>query len=96
MPMNISQGYRYSISGCYNGKRVFTRLDGQYQYKDVEGTIKMPEQNTKFILGGNPYEGTMAMEAFEGVIYSTRVYSRALSDEEMSINYLTDKERYNL
>lgn len=96
MPMNISQGYRYSISGCYNGKRVFTRLDGQYQYKDVEGTIKMPERNTKFILGGNPYEGTMNMDAFEGVIYSTRVYSRALSDEEMSINYLTDKERYNL
>ena len=96
MPMNISQGYRYSISGCYNGKRVFTRLDGQYQYKDVDGTIKMPERNTKFILGGNPYEETMNMDAFEGVIYSTRVYSRALSDEEMSINYLTDKERYNL
>lgn len=34
--------------------------------------------------------------SFVGKIYSTRIYSKALTDEEISANFEIDKSLYNL
>lgn len=85
-----------SISGSYNGERVVNRINSGYEYLDITGTIKKPTNNTYMILGGNPNGTSLEFYPFAGSIYSARMYSRALTDEEQSTNYLADKARYNL
>ena len=93
----VENNKKYSISGTYNGKRIVSRVNSGYEYLDVTGTIKSPNNSTYMILGGNPTGTTIQEdERFEGTIYSARIYSRALTDEEQSTNYLADKYRYNL
>ena len=89
----------YSISGSYDGKTMNMRTSNgntTYQEIEVEGTIKKPNGNTYIILGANP-EGMIAKdEYYDGKISSVRIYNRALTDEENSVNNLNDRERYNV
>ena len=60
------------------------------------GTLTYPANKTNIVLGAKP-TGTEGKGNFmNGTIYSARIYSRALTDEEMSVNLLNDRERYNL
>lgn len=90
------ENVRYSFLGAYNGKRIITRARNAYEYKDVEGTIGTPLNSTYIVLGGNPGGAVATSEWFKGTIYSIRIYDRMLTDEEMSVNFLNDKLRYNV
>ena len=61
------------------------------------GTIKYPEGNTYLILGGNPYENYSQVqeETFNGYIYTARMYSKVLTDDELQKHYVIDKWRFN-
>ena len=88
---------KYSISGTYNGEKITNRVNSEYDYLNIIGTIKTTTKDTYMVIGGNPYGTSLqADEKFTGTIYSARMYSRALTDEEQSTNYLADKARYNL
>ena len=69
-----------------------------YQAMAVAGTIGKPTNNTYMVLGANPTgsQAESGEQFFDGEISSVRIYNRALSDEENSVNYLNDRERYNL
>ncbi len=101
---DINTGTKYSISGSYEGQIIRIRtFNGNnrtttYQETAVAGTIGNPLNNTYMMLGANPTgnkaEANQAF--FDGEISSVRIYNRALSDEENAVNYLNDRERYNL
>lgn len=92
----IEQNKKISISGTYDGEKMVTRTNSGYGYSNTKGTIGKPGDNTYMVLGGNPNGTTINQEKFSGTIYSARLYSKALTDEEQSTNYLADKARYNL
>lgn len=87
---------KYSTSSTFSGKRITQRVMSRYEFKDVEGTIKSPLNNTYTVLGANPTGTNIDESGLKGTIYSARIYSRALTEEEQSVNYLADIERYGL
>ena len=52
------------------------------------------------VLGLNPYKNGLndygnPNEAFNGYIYTARMYSKVLTDDELQKHYVIDKWRYN-
>ena len=92
-------GKKYYISGSYDNKKIKLRTTNStltYQENDIVGTIGKPKNNELITLGANPSMVAEEENLDNGEISSVRVYSKTLSDEERSVNYLADKERYNL
>ena len=66
-------------------------------------TIQYPIDHTYMILGGNPYGSGLqtsapwggSNEAFNGYIYTARMYSKVLTDDELQKHYVIDKWRFN-
>ena len=92
----IVENQKYSISASYDGKRIRNRISNFYETKDAIGSIKKPDNNTYIGLGGNMSGNVAEGEYFNGTIHCARLYSRALTDEEQSVNFLNDKERFEL
>lgn len=92
----LSDGEKASISGSYNGRNLISRSKNDYVNKEIVGTIKKTEGNTYVGLGGNMKGNIANVEYFNGTIHCARLYSRALTDEEQSVNFLNDKERFEL
>lgn len=92
----VKQNKIFCCSGTYDGTRINYRYDSVYRYKDIAGTIATPMDNTYMVLSGNPGGKTIQDNWFSGTIHSARVYDRALTDEEMSVNFLNDLARYNM
>lgn len=92
----LSEGKKALISGEYDGKVLISRSENLYVSKEITGTIKKPSKNTYIGLGGNMNGNVAEGEYFNGIIHCTRLYSRALTDEEQSVNFLNDRERFEL
>lgn len=94
----IQPNKRYSISASYDGKKMVGIASGNsiYNQKNLIGTIGKTQNNTMIMLGVNPSGNLPIASYYNGTIYSTRIYSKALSDEERAVNYANDKERYLL
>ena len=66
-------------------------------------TIQYPIDHTYMILGGNPYGSGLqtsapwggSNEAFNGYIYTARMYSKVLTDDELQKHYVIDKWRFD-
>ena len=99
---DIDINSKYSISGSYDGQIMKIRTSNgsnratTYQETAVAGTIGKPTHNTYMVLGANPTGQQVSGSFYNGEISSVRIYNRALSDEENAVNYLNDRERYNL
>ena len=97
--INQSKG-KYSLSGSYDlsSGTCKLRVNEESEQDIKQGTLKVPNNGTIMILGANPYWKTQAGVGnfTHGNNYSVRIYSRALDDDEQLVNYLNDKERYNL
>lgn len=94
--ITILEGEKALISGEYDGKVLISRSENLYVSKEITGTIKKPSKNTYIGLGGNMNGNVAEGEYFNGIIHCTRLYSRALTDEEQSVNFLNDRERFEL
>ena len=99
---SVRIGNSYYVCGSYNNQKLLlvtsnnNSVGMNYQELYESGTIKEPDNNTKMILGANPNGDNAANFYFNGKISVVRIYSKALSNEEISCNYLNDRERYNL
>ena len=94
--VKFENGRRYTISGTYDGSKLKRMTSNNYAELEQTGTIGTTKSNTYMVLGGNPVRSEYQEGAYHGTIYSARVYSRALSDEEKSVNYMADKDRYKV
>ena len=102
----IDENTKYSISGSYDGSIMKLRTSNgsnratTYQQSQITGTIGKPTNNTYMILGANPngtgLDSQNQNQEFDGIISSVRIYDRALSDEENAVNFLNDRERYQV
>lgn len=87
---------KYSISGSYNGSSVSYRENNNENTGMSAGTLKQSASNTILALGGNPSRTYTNEGYLDGIIYSVRVYNRALTQDEVQTNYLADKARYEI
>lgn len=100
----------YSISGSF-GKMILDTdesgmayevnaqllsINGNIEGKDFTETYLKPATGSSFVIGGNPLVGVGATPKLKGIIYSIRIYNRALTEEEIKENYEVDKAKYNL
>ena len=83
----------YSLSGSYNEKEMVFYENGTKYSMALSGTLHY-NSNTIYVLSGNP-SGTSCGGFTKEKIYSVRIYNRALTDEEVLINYNIDKERFH-
>ena len=91
----------YSVSGSYDGNVQTLRCSNtytSYQEKQLPGTIGKTTDNTYMMLGANPIGTKPQSDStyLKGSIYSIRIYSKALSEEENAVNYLNDRIRYQV
>lgn len=107
---SISFGDIYHVVGMYDGKDMKIYINGTEQ-EDVTlyynsnpnpdilsspRTIIGPQLNTVMALGVNPKGSAIEKNPYKGKIYSTKIYNRALSADEVKHNYLLDKARYGI
>ena len=91
---NVDQIY-YSL-GTYDNKTI-KMYQNQYKFeREYKGNIGKTLNNTNMALGANPYGNEAEGEYFKGKIYLVRIYNRALTEEEIKINYEIDKYRFGI
>ncbi len=93
-PLSLDKKYTMSIN--YNGFQSTMCVNGTCQETNVTGTLKYPSYNTVMAIGCNPVGSNKQHEYFNGKIYSARVYSRALTKEEMLSNQEKDMIDFNI
>ena len=81
-----------SISAKYSTNDVWQ--DGVALSDGSRSTNNTITSSDNFVVGKRYYSGYR--NAFGGSMYSIRVYSRALSAEEIAFNYNIDKQRFSL
>ena len=93
-PNKYSTNKIYSLSGSYNGKQIVFYENGKKYTNNVRGTLKY-DDDTIYIIAGNPSGSTCNFDNAKEKIYSVRIYNRALTDEEVLQNYETDKQNFS-
>ena len=79
-----------------NNYQIMLRLNDKEEKKlERSNAINYPQKNTYIILGGNPSGESLWGEAFNGYIYTARMYSKVLTDDELQKHYVIDKWRFN-
>lgn len=93
-PNKYSTNKIYSLSGSYNGKQIVFYENGKKYTNNVRGTLKY-DDDTIYIIAGNPGGSTCDFDNAKEKIYSVRIYNRALTDKEVLQNYETDKQNFS-
>ncbi len=93
---HISLNKIYTVSASYDGNQLMMCINGTCQTSYTIGTLKYPDQNTVMAIGCNPQRTDKASRFFNGKIYSARVYSRALTKEEILNNQEKDMTDFNI
>ena len=100
-PINsITTNQKYYLAGRTNNKYENITLNETSITHNNTATIKYPGYNTYMVLGLNPYKNGLnnygvSNEAFHGYIYTARMYSKVLTDDELQKHYVIDKWRFN-
>ena len=87
---------KYSLSGSYDGNILKLWENNNKYTKSISGKIKNTNNSTIMALGANPSKSTAEGEYTPMKVYSVRIYSRALTDEEIQQNYAIDKTRFGV
>ena len=83
----VAQNKIYNVVLTYDGITEILYVNGvEVGRLDVTGEIKESSEN--IVLGGDPHNGTILGSRFGGKIYSTTIYNRALTKEEIISNYI--------
>ena len=100
-PINsITTNQKYYLAGRANNQYEKITLNETSIINNNAATIKYPGYNTYMVLGLNPYKDGLnnygnLNEAFNGYIYTARMYSKVLTDDELQKHYVIDKWRFN-
>lgn len=94
-PSAIIPGRRYSLSGSFDSNQIVLFENGVKTSLTCNGEIKHAASNTALCLGANPSGNVGTGNWLNGNIYSVRIYNRALTEEEVKINYAIDEERFH-
>ena len=86
----------YSLSGSYNSQIISLYQNGLKTTTELSGSMKSAEKNTSLCLGTNPSADVGKSQWLNGKIYSVRIYNRALTDDEVQVNYKLDASRFNI
>ena len=85
----------YVVQSTYDGKEIKLYINGELQRTlQIEGTIGVPKSNTIIMLGSNPNGTKVEGNYYKGIIYTARIYNRALTESELNKNYNSDSKRY--
>ena len=100
-PVNsITTNQKYYLAGRANNQYEKITLNEETATHNNAAAIKYPGYNTYMVLGLNPYKDGLnnygsPNEAFNGYIYTARMYSKVLTDDELQKHYVIDKWRFN-
>lgn len=88
---------KVKITATYNGSIMKLYINGVLvRDTEISGKIKAPTNNTVMALGANPNGTSSESSYFNGKIYNARIYSKALTADEVSTNYQIDKARFGI
>ena len=88
-----------NICLTYNGEKVVLYVNGiekGVNNTNTTGIISKTQNNTVFAIGTNPSGKNAGNNILSGKVYSTKIYNRALSEDEIHHNYILDKNRYGI
>ena len=93
---NSRKNKKTSATMVYDGNRICGYKDGEsIGESESTGTYGMPQNNAVLAIGANPKGSNDVDGDFADVmVYSTRIYNRGLTEEEVQINNNADKRRY--
>ena len=81
----------------FDGEYAKSYLNGiLISSQPISGKIYSDNTNNNHLLLGTGKNGNSLRYLYKGNIYSTRIYSKALTEEEIINNYLVDTKRYNI
>ena len=87
------------IAGAANASMIKSYINGSLNYKEASGEIGYSQNNEEMILCGSPnYRNNLKKVDgwyFTGYLYSVRMYSTVLSDDQIQKHYVIDKARFN-
>lgn len=89
---------KYYASGRYNNQYSKVTLNEQTNTDNYSAAITYPTNNTYMVLCTNPFgnsDDPNNNENFHGYIYTARMYSKVLTDDELQKHYVIDKWRFN-
>ena len=89
-PLSISHGVWHLFAGVYDGTYLKTYLDGAERLSNNIGSVAIATGTSAFMVGANPStsDAGIAFNFFAGLADEPRIYSRALSADEMYLHYL--------
>lgn len=93
-PTKYSTGKIYSLSGSYDGRQAVFYENGKKYTMSINSAMTY-DDDTIYILAGNPGGASCDFGNAKEKIYSVRIYNRALTDEEVLQNYETDKINFS-
>lgn len=87
--LKVEEDKRYNVILTYDGNKLSLYINGKIEkYLLVNGKIETTKDNTKLTIGSTyNLEQINEIPSFIGKIYGVRVYNRALSQDELNINY---------
>lgn len=87
--LKVEEDKRYNVILTYDGNKLSLYINGKIEkYLLVNGKIETTKDNTILTIGSTyNLEQINEIPSFEGKIYGVRVYNRALSQDELNINY---------
>ena len=89
---------KYYASGRYNNQYSKVTLNEQTNTDNYSAAITYPTNNTYMVLCTNPFgnsDDPNNNENFHGYIYTARMYSSVLTDDQLQKHYVIDKWRFN-
>ena len=107
---SISFDEIFHVVGMYDGQDMKIYFNGTEQ-EDVTlyynsnpnpdilsspRTIIGPQLNTVMALGVNPRGNTMEKNKYKGKMYDTKIYNKALTEDEVKHNYIINKNRFGI
>ena len=86
------------LGGTANSSKINSFINGNFYSTSAGGNIVQTNKNTYIVLGINPKGSTYDpayIEAFHGYIYTARMYSKVLTEDNLQKHYVIDKWRFN-
>ena len=88
-------GQKFHLTASYDGAIIKFYENGVLvSSTEKTGSIKSPTGSTVTSIGSNPNGSSIGITPLNGYVYFARLYSRALTDEEVLSNYNYDSERF--
>lgn len=88
--IKVETGKKYDVVLTYDGNKLSLYINGKIEkYLIINGEIETTKDNTKLTIGGSTsnLEQITEIPSFVGKVYEVKIYKRALTQEELKINF---------